>query len=127
MSGILFFIFASCEPFRFSVQKQRSLFSPYLMLSIVFLCFLFRFSVKKQRNLFFSFLFFSISLAFCQGLAFYLCVSALMMKRSVLLRKTSCASGERLASLVFRLRRTLAPSALDTRASRSWLISHGPC
>ena len=29
-----------------------------------------------------------------------------------------------IASLVFRLRRTLAPSALDTRASSSWLISH---
>ena len=41
--------------------------------------------------------------------------------------KTSCASGERLASLVFRLRRTLAPSALDTHASRSWLITHRPC
>ena len=49
-----------------------------------------------------------------------------MFKDSVLLRKTSCASGERLASLVFRLRRTLAPSALNTRAPRSWLISHGP-
>ena len=46
---------------------------------------------------------------------------------SVLLRKTTCASGERLASLVFRLRRTLAPSALDTCASRSWLVSHEPC
>ena len=32
--------------------------------------------------------------------------------------KTSCASCERLASLVIRLRRTLAPSALNTRASR---------
>ena len=67
-------------------------------------------------------------LAFYQGLAFYLCVSALMMKRwKGLLRKTSCASGERLVSLVFCLRRTLAPLALDTRASRSWLIFHGPC
>ena len=37
------------------------------------------------------------------------------------LRKTSCTSGERLASLVFRLRRTLAPSVLNTRASRSTL------
>ena len=46
---------------------------------------------------------------------------------SVLLRKTSCASGERLASLVFRLRRTLALSALDTRALRLWFISHRPC
>ena len=57
----------------------------------------------------------------------FLCVSALMMKKWNLLRKTSCASGERLASLVFRLRRTLTPSALNTRASRSWLISHEPC
>ena len=70
---------------------------------------------------------YSAALAFCQGLAFHLCVSALMMNRSVLLRKTSCASGERLASLVFRLQRTFAPSALNTRTSRSWLISHGPC
>ena len=49
------------------------------------------------------------------------------VQRLGLLRKTSCASSERFALLVFRLRRTLAPSALDTRASRSWLISHGPC
>ena len=28
---------------------------------------------------------------------------------------------------LLHLRRTLAPSVLDTRASRSWLISHGPC
>ena len=37
-----------------------------------------------------------------------------MFKDSVLICKTSCASGERLASFVFRLQRTLAPSALDT-------------
>ena len=28
---------------------------------------------------------------------------------------------------LLRLWRTLAPSVLDTHASRSWLISHGPC
>ena len=44
-----------------------------------------------------------------------------VFKDSVLLRKTSCASGERLASLVFRLRRTLAPSALVAYFSRTVL------
>ena len=78
--------------------------------------FFFVFEIKFQNGS-------HLKIAFCQGLAFYLlkkyCASALMMKW--------CASGERLASLVFRLRRTLAPSALDTRASRSWLISLRPC
>ena len=35
---------------------------------------------------------------------------------SIPLRGISCASGERLAALAFRLRRTLAPSALALRA-----------
>ena len=65
-------------------------------------------------------------LAFCEGVAFDLCVSVLLMKRWTE-HKTSCASGEWLASLVLRLRRTNAPSALDALASRSWIISHGPC
>ena len=52
-----------------------------------------------------DFVFFSFNLAFCQGLAFDLCVSTLLMKRSVLLRKTSCSA----------------------RSSRSWLTSHETC
>ena len=49
-----------------------------------------------------------------------------MCKGSVPLRGTSCAYGEMLAALAFRLRRTLAPSALDARASRSLylLVTH---
>ena len=46
-----------------------------------------------------------------------------MCKVSVPLRGTSCTYGEILAALAFRLRRTLAPSALDARASRSLYLS----
>ena len=52
-------------------------------------------------------------LAFCQGLAFDL------WRTKVLLRKTSCASGERLAVFIFHLRWPLVPSALNTRTPRS--------
>ena len=45
-----------------------------------------------------------------------------MFKDTVLLHKISCASCERLTSLVFRLRRTLTPLVLDTRTSRSGLF-----
>ena len=38
------------------------------------------------------------------------------------MHKVSCASGERRAKRVFHLRQTLAPSALDTRPWRSWLL-----
>ena len=83
-------------------------------------------------------------IAFCQGLAFDFCISALPQKRCRFCFAKPLASGERLAPLVFRLRRSRAfgarsrafgarysrfaldtrdtrPSALDTRASRSIL------
>ena len=65
----------------------------------------------------------SIFLAFCQGLAFYLCVSALMMKRWSVLRTPPARLSPPADSRAFGARY----SRFVPRASRSWLISHGPC
>ena len=56
-------------------------------------------------------------MAFCQGLAFDLCVSGFASQNLLRLRRNA---------LVFRLRQPLAPSALITRAPRSLFISRRP-
>ena len=76
--------------------------------------FMFLFFLKKVILCFCSLC--SSIVAFCQGLAFDLCVSTLLMKK-----------WKPPSQNLLRILPTLAPSALDTRASRSWLISHGPC
>ena len=78
-----------------------------------------RLRIKAVFNSFFGNDFFELTLQVCTEEYVYVNVCMCMCMY--------CASAERLASLVFRLRRTLAPSALDTPASRSRLISHGSC
>ena len=82
---------------------------------------------KAVFNSFFGNDFFELTLQVCTEEAVYVQRIGFASQNLFRLRRKTRFARLSPPSLVFRPRRALAPSALDTRASRSWLISHGPC